>query len=132
MCMYPNDLVSIRPKMSTQTLTTDLVQQITPMKKAPRSEHNRTIPPAGMRPIQIDALARVALSSPEMLPDCPGIYFALDNANRVWYIGMAESSIRDRVMAHDRMTDFKRKSVTCIAWESVERSACRGREGALI
>jgi hypothetical protein len=104
------------------------------MKKAPQSEQNRTIPQAGMLvlPIQIDALARVALPSPEMLPDCPGIYFALDNADRVWYIGMAESSIRDRVKAHDRMSDFKRKSVTCIAWESVERLACRGREAALI
>ena len=104
------------------------------MKKAPQSEQNHAIPQARMLvwPIQIDALARVALSSPEMLPDCPGIYFALDNADRVWYIGMAESSIRDRVKAHDRMSDFKRKSVTCIAWESVERSACRGREAALI
>jgi hypothetical protein len=104
------------------------------MKNGPQSEQECPFRQPGTLawPIQIDALPRVALSTPEMLPDCPGVYLALDNANRVWYIGMAESSVRERVKAHDRTSDFRRKSVTYIAWESVQRAACRGREANLI
>jgi hypothetical protein len=67
-------------------------------------------------PFEVSALARVSLAHPEMLPAEPGVYLALDDATRVWYVGIA-TSIRDRLTAHDRMHDFRARKVTSIAWK---------------
>lgn len=68
-------------------------------------------------PFDIATLARVPLSQTAGLPAQPGVYLAVDDANRVWYAGIADS-IRVRLSAHDRMEDFKRHRVTAIAWKT--------------
>ena len=103
------------------------------MKKGPTSErHDNRLAKARKPPILIEELPRVPLQSPQNLPDRSGIYFVIDNAGRVWYIGKAETSIRDRIKNHSRLSDFKRKSVTAIAWEQQEGADCDAREKELI
>ena len=43
-----------------------------------------------MLDIQIKKLAKVFFNQTNNLPDTPGLYFAVDAANRVWYIGKSE------------------------------------------
>jgi hypothetical protein len=65
---------------------------------------------------QIKKLARVGVESVADLPDSPGIYFAIDPAFRVWYIGISTTSLRDRHRSHHRIADFKEYSVQWIAY----------------
>ena len=65
------------------------------------------------------------LSQLANLPAEPGIYIAVDDANRVWYVGIADS-IRERLTNHDRTADFKDRGVTALAWVQ-EQSPMRRR-----
>lgn len=40
----------------------------------------------------------------------------MDTANRVWYVGLADS-LRARLAVHDRLPHFKKNGVTSIAWQ---------------
>lgn len=68
-------------------------------------------------PITIQSLAQTPLSQLANLPAEPGIYFAVDEACRVWYIGIADS-IRARLAGHDRLDDFRESGVSAIAWKT--------------
>jgi len=72
--------------------------------------------PLPQAPLDIASLARSPIGYDSLLPAEPGVYLAIDDANRVWYVGTADS-IRDRIAGHDRMEDFKRSKVTSIAWK---------------
>jgi len=82
--------------------------------------------PAPLRQSALDiaSLPRVPIGQTSNLPAEPGVYLAIDDANRVWYVGTAES-IRERLRAHNRMDDLKRKGVTCIAWKTEEADSRR-------
>ena len=67
-------------------------------------------------PIEISSLAKMPLAQLPNLPAEPGVYFAVDDANRVWYIGIGDS-IRQRLSNHDRLPEFKENGVTAIAWK---------------
>jgi len=83
-------------------------------------------------PIDIASLPKAPLGQTTILPAQAGIYFAIDNAYRIWYIGIAKS-IRERITIHDRIDDFKRSNVTAIAWKAEEENAaCRSLEKELI
>lgn len=64
---------------------------------------------------QISKLAKVNLNNANDLPDSGGLYFAIDDASRVWYVGIASESLRDRHQKHERKEDFK-KHCTKIAY----------------
>jgi hypothetical protein len=84
------------------------------------------------QPINVSSLANVPLSQTSMLPAENGVYLALDNAGRVWYVGIAQS-IRGRFAPHDRMNDFRESQVTSIAWKSERtEAASRSMEKTLI
>jgi excinuclease UvrABC nuclease subunit len=83
-------------------------------------------------PVDIAALPKAALTDNRALPAYGGVYFALDGASRVWYVGIA-TSLRERHMDHDRMPDFKRAGVTQIAWmQEVNDAKRRSLEKALV
>ena len=82
--------------------------------------------PIRQLPIEIVKLATAPLSHTKALPDLAGVYFAIDTAHRVWYIGLADS-IRERLSIHDRLADFRAKGVTSIAWQA-ESDAKRRRQ----
>ncbi len=66
-------------------------------------------------------LPRTILGSHD-LPEAPGIYFAIDAAKRVWYIGKA-TNLRQRHSQHERLNDFKLNRVQYIAyfaWEDAD------------
>lgn len=64
----------------------------------------------------IKKLGRVLLGDHNNLPESPGIYFAIDSANRVWYVGISTSSLRQRHANHERINDFKTNKVQHIAY----------------
>ena len=66
-------------------------------------------------PVDVPALAKMPLAQLANLPAEPGIYLAIDDANRVWYVGIADC-IRERLGAHDRKADFIDRGATAIAW----------------
>jgi regulator of replication initiation timing len=69
-----------------------------------------------MLDMQIKKLAKVLLNQTDNLPDTPGLYFAVDAANRVWYIGKSESSLRASHEQHERLNDFITNRVDKIAY----------------
>ena len=66
-------------------------------------------------PVAIPSLAKVPLSRLANLPAEPGVYMAVDDANRVWYVGTS-GSIRQRLVGHDRLPDFRKNGVTAVSW----------------
>ena len=62
--------------------------------------------PAGV-PLSLDIykLAKVPRRQLELLPDVGGLYFALDGAQRVWYIGQA-TSLKTRLLTHEKASQF--------------------------
>jgi hypothetical protein len=64
----------------------------------------------------IKKLGKVLLGDHNNLPDTPGIYFAIDSANRVWYVGISTSSLRQRHANHEKLEDFKTCKVQHIAY----------------
>src|SRR5947208_7730100 len=66
-------------------------------------------------PPKIDALPNAPLGECQSLPIAGGLYFAVDEASRVWYVGIA-TSLRQRHLNHERTTDFNKAGVTHIAW----------------
>lgn len=64
----------------------------------------------------IKKLGKVLLGDHNNLPDTPGIYFAIDSANRVWYVGISTSSLRQRHANHEKLEDFKTSKVQHIAY----------------
>ena len=59
----------------------------------------------------IKKLGKVLLGDHQNLPDNPGIYFAIDSASRIWYIGISTSSLRKRHSQHEKFEDFKTNKV---------------------
>jgi hypothetical protein len=57
---------------------------------------------------QLKKLAYTPFTDIKNLPASPGIYFAVDGAYRVWYVGIA-SSLRDRHMSHEKKPQFLEK-----------------------
>ena len=71
----------------------------------------------------INKLPRISLGDFKNLPDSPGIYFALDGASRVWYIGISTTSLRNRHSNHEKMPEFKDNNIQHIAffiWNDIE------------
>jgi hypothetical protein len=64
----------------------------------------------------IKKLAKTLLGDHNNLPDSPGIYFALDAANRVWYVGISTTSLRNRHASHEKLPEFKEHKVQYIAY----------------
>jgi hypothetical protein len=87
--------------------------------------------PIQKAPFQISKLAKAFLGQLSMLPASAGVYFAIDDANRVWYVGRA-ISLRDRLETHDRMMDFRTWGATAIAWKEVDEDECPDVEKACI
>jgi hypothetical protein len=93
---------------------------------------DRKTQPVPRAPIDVASLPKAPLGQSTVLPAQAGVYFAIDNAHRIWYIGIAKS-IRERIAVHDRMDDFRRSKVTAIAWKAEdENSTCRSIEKDLI
>ncbi len=57
---------------------------------------------------QLKKLAYTPFTDIKNLPASPGIYFAVDGAYRVWYVGIA-SNLRDRHMSHEKKNQFLEK-----------------------
>src|SRR5580692_3043553 len=91
----------------------------------------RELLPVQRAPFQVSKLARVPVGQLELLPAAPGVYLGIDDANRVWYVGLA-SSLRERLRGHERMPDFGTRGVTVIAWKEFEEEKCREVETAAI
>ena len=64
----------------------------------------------------IKKLGKVLLGDHQNLPDNPGIYFAIDSASRIWYIGISTSSLRKRHSQHEKFEDFKTNKVQHICY----------------
>lgn len=64
----------------------------------------------------IRKLAKTPLGNHLDLPDSPGIYFALDAAYRVWYVGISGSSLRTRHASHNKLSEFQENNVLYIAY----------------
>ena len=64
----------------------------------------------------IKKLAKTLLGDYNNLPDSPGIYFALDAANRVWYVGISTTSLRKRHAKHEKFSEFKEHKIQHIAY----------------
>lgn len=75
-------------------------------------------------PIDLASLARLPLEQRAGLPATGGVYLAVDNATRVWYVGLAES-LRDRLATHDRLQEFREKSATAVLWITESSEAKR-------
>lgn len=82
--------------------------------------------PLRQPPLRPEDLARVLIDQLSNLPAHPGVYLATDDANRVWYVGIAES-LRDRLLQHDRLPDLKSRGVTAVAWKPEEQLPDRRR-----
>jgi hypothetical protein len=91
----------------------------------------RELLPVQRAPFQVSTLARVPLNQLELLPAASGIYLGIDDANRVWYVGLARS-LRDRLKTHERMPDFRTRGVTLVAWKEFEEENCQEVETAAI
>ena len=84
-------------------------------------------------PLDVASLGRAPLGEPSFLPDAGGVYLAVDTANRVWYVGKAESSIRERLAGHERLTEFSERKATLIAWQTEgDEERCSQLEKAAI
>lgn len=64
--------------------------------------------------LKISALSNIPIANLSSLPVASGIYLALDDANRVWYVGKAKS-LRNRLNQHEKLDLLKQKA-TKIAW----------------
>jgi hypothetical protein len=64
----------------------------------------------------IKKLAKTLLGDHNNLPDSPGIYFALDAASRVWYVGISTTSLRNRHAKHEKISEFKEHKIQHIAY----------------
>jgi hypothetical protein len=82
--------------------------------------------------VSISSLARVSLNQLSTLPAQSGVYLAVDDASRVWYVGRADS-IRDRLAGHEKLDDFRKRKVSGLAWKTVEdKERCKFLEKELI
>jgi hypothetical protein len=73
--------------------------------------------------IEIKKLANVDINQPENLPDESGIYLLIDSANRVWYVGKSDISLRSRHRQHERKADFlssKADKIAYFVWNDLE------------
>ena len=76
----------------------------------------------------LDDLPSVKLVEKEKLPDVAGIYFAVDENNRVWYVGKAQN-INRRWQSHHRyyqLEKINRKNLILLKWY-----ACKSDENML-
>jgi hypothetical protein len=65
--------------------------------------------------ISIKKLSRVLLDDHRNLPEGSGIYFLIDNAMRVWYVGIS-NNLRKRHTQHEKIELFKESGCTWIAY----------------
>jgi hypothetical protein len=83
-------------------------------------------------PVEIADLAKAPLNQLDLLPASAGVYFAVDAAGRVWYIGRA-GSIRERLKEHNQMPKFREHGVALIAWQpEADDTRCGELEEELI
>ncbi|NCO76669.1 MAG: GIY-YIG nuclease family protein [Cyanobacteria bacterium] len=75
--------------------------------------------------IDIKKLSSVGLNNLDGLPVYSGVYLAIDNGLRVWYIG-SSGDLRQRLQTHEKLDDFKENGVTKIAFIRVSEK--RGGE----
>jgi excinuclease UvrABC nuclease subunit len=78
------------------------------------------IPRLRTPPFEIESLPKLDLTGLSNAPAQPGVYLAIDDAGRVWYVGIADS-LRQRLTAHDRLNDFQSHGVSHIAWLNESR-----------
>jgi GIY-YIG catalytic domain len=71
--------------------------------------------------INLSTLPFVSLDCRKDLPECPGIYFVVDNAGTVQYIGRS-NNIRQRWSRHHRYNQLKMLESVVVAWLQVSDS----------
>jgi hypothetical protein len=67
----------------------------------------------------IKKLPKVRISNPEALPPTSGLFFAIDNAARVWYVGTAKN-LRESLKAEKIYSTFTFDTISWIAYFSWE------------
>ena len=92
-----------------------------------KKEEENEQKPRKLLSYSIEKMAKVLLGDHDNLPDAPGIYFAIDSAKRVWYVGMS-TSLRVRHQNHEKLGDFKTKDVQHIAYLVCEKQDLREYE----
>jgi hypothetical protein len=65
--------------------------------------------------INLSKLPTAPVKNLKCLPESPGIYLALDGANRVWYVGSSEN-LRSRLSSHNKLDEFLDNGVDKIAY----------------
>ncbi len=75
-------------------------------------------------PVSIGKLPRLPLLALSGLPDTGGVYFALDQGERVWYVGLA-MSLRQRWRAHEHLEACRGNGVENIAWSECSSDSTR-------
>ena len=69
-------------------------------------------------PVLITKLPRLCLNGLNGLPDSAGVYFVLDPAERVWYVGLAVS-LRQRWQAHEHLNDCRSNGAEFVALREI-------------
>jgi hypothetical protein len=70
----------------------------------------------------LPALPALSLVDRGLLPDCPAVYFVLDETCTVLYVGYT-ASLRDRWKNHHRLESFRQLEPIRIAWLAVDDAA---------
>jgi hypothetical protein len=82
--------------------------------------------------LNLSSLPSIPLDERKNLPECSGIYFAINSAGEIQYIGRS-TNIRQRWLQHHRYTQLKALGSVQIAWLQVSDSLLLpGIESALI
>lgn len=76
------------------------------------------IAPEQINPLNLPS---VPLDCRKALPECPGIYFAIDSAGAVQYIGRS-NNIRQRWLTHHRYSQLEALGSVAVAWLQVSDS----------
>ena len=68
--------------------------------------NKQELPESDLRlPLDLKKLGSTPLNILDHLPEANGVYLALDNASRVWYVG-SSNNIKHRLKSHERLDDF--------------------------
>lgn len=69
----------------------------------------------------ISSLGRAPRSELKLLPARAGVYYAIDDGARVWYVGQSKN-LRERLLGHEKLALFDARKVTYIAYILLEES----------
>lgn len=66
--------------------------------------------------LNLSKLAKVPLTRLHELPASAGVYLAIDDADRVWYVGQS-MNLRERLSRHNHLDDFEDNEVNWIVYQ---------------